>query len=103
MTASYALNAPLCKPAATTDVAKESYENQVFGYSRRRSSPSNIMSCDVCNYSRKVGGRLVTVGSDAHIAERVGLKFAQTLSLLRNIGFDAVYRYDNHKPIACKI
>ena len=49
------------------------------------------------------GGRLVTVGSDAHIAERVGLKFAQTLDLLRNIGFDAVYRYDNHKPIACRI
>lgn len=50
-----------------------------------------------------MGGRLVTVGSDAHIAERVGLKFAQTLDLLRNIGFDAVYRYDNHKPIACRI
>lgn len=74
-----------------------------LGKAAAEAVPAISCSCDVCNYSRKVGGRLVTVGSDAHIAERVGLKFAQTLSLLRNIGFDAVYRYDNHEPIACKI
>lgn len=99
MTASYALNAPLCKLAATTKAMKIKF----LGTAAAEAVPAISCSCDVCNYSRKVGGRLVTVGSDAHIAERVGLKFAQTLSLLRNIGFDAVYRYDNHKRIACKI
>lgn len=49
------------------------------------------------------GGRLVTIGSDAHVAERIGQKFTQTLALLRDIGFTATYRYDHRKPIACKI
>lgn len=46
----------------------------------------------------EMGGRLITIGSDAHIPQKVGNAFAQTKVLLRNIGFDSYCYYQKRQP-----
>ena len=41
-----------------------------------------------------MGGRLITLASDAHTADRVGNAFAETITMLKEIGFPAYYYYD---------
>ena len=45
-----------------------------------------------------MGGRLVTLGSDAHTPDRASVCFEEALACLREIGFDAVYYYQNRQP-----
>lgn len=47
---------------------------------------------------RDVGGELVTVGSDAHRPEHVGLGVGEAYELLRDVGFRYVAVYDRRKP-----
>lgn len=47
---------------------------------------------------RELGGRLVTIGSDAHAAPLVGEGFAQAAEALRRTGFDAYTVYRGRKP-----
>lgn len=47
---------------------------------------------------RSLGGEKVTVGSDAHRPEDVGLGMAQSLDLLRELGFRAVTVYRRREP-----
>jgi histidinol-phosphatase (PHP family) len=44
-------------------------------------------------YSRykALGGRYVTIGSDAHKAERLGYKFSEALDMIKEIGLTLVY------------
>ena len=48
---------------------------------------------------RKLGGYLVTVGSDAHIASRISFGFETALGTLRRLGFENAYYYKNRIPI----
>lgn len=50
-----------------------------------------------------LGGRLITVGSDAHKVTDLGKGINQTLHLLKNIGFKNYHYFENHKPIAVPI
>lgn len=43
---------------------------------------------------RELGGTVITVGSDAHRPEDVGSGFAETLSLIKEAGFDRIARYE---------
>lgn len=52
---------------------------------------------------RELGGRLVTIGSDAHAAALVGEGFAQAAEALRRSGFDAYTVYRNRKPFFISI
>lgn len=45
-----------------------------------------------------MGGRMITLGSDAHTADRLGNAFPETASLLKDIGFQGYYYYDQRKP-----
>ena len=45
------------------------------------------------------GGRLVTVGSDAHKAEDIAKGIAEGFTILQQAGFSAFAVYENHKPI----
>lgn len=47
---------------------------------------------------KDVGGELVTVGSDAHRPEHVGLGVQETYGLLRDAGFRYVAVYEKRKP-----
>lgn len=46
-----------------------------------------------------IGGRLITLGSDAHTPERLGNAFAETTDLLLEIGFPGYYHYEQRQPI----
>ena len=52
---------------------------------------------------RDMGGYLITLGSDAHTAEKAANGFNETLSLLKDLGFSHIYRYEKRTPIQCKI
>lgn len=45
------------------------------------------------------GGRLVTIGSDAHRPEDLGKGIAEGFAVLRQAGFTEFAVYENHKPI----
>ena len=52
---------------------------------------------------KEKGGRLITLGSDAHVSERVGNGFDKTIKLLKACGFDAYYYYEKRKAVRCQI
>ncbi len=52
---------------------------------------------------KKMGGHLITLGSDAHTKERVRNGFNQTLALLKSIGFDSLCYFENRQIKHCKI
>lgn len=50
-----------------------------------------------------LGGRLVTIGSDAHAPDMVGNNIAESYKTLKEIGFENVVYYEKRKPILVKI
>ena len=46
---------------------------------------------------RKLGGRLVSVGSDSHYAERIGFGIPQAYEIAREAGFDFVAKFNERK------
>ncbi len=52
---------------------------------------------------KKMGGYLITLGSDAHIPENVGCGFANAIQILKRNGFEKAYYYDQHEPIGFMI
>ena len=48
----------------------------------------------------EAGGRMITLGSDAHICGRMSNAFDSTAKLLRSIGFDRFYIFEKRKPKA---
>ncbi len=50
-----------------------------------------------------LGGTLVTVGSDAHVADHAAHAFDRALRCLKENGFENVYYYRNRHAIACAI
>ncbi len=51
----------------------------------------------LCMY-KELGGKMVTLGSDAHEEESVGENFSEAMSLLKMCGFDSFYYFENRKP-----
>lgn len=52
---------------------------------------------------RDMGGRLITLGSDAHISANLGNGFDEAIKLLKKYGFTGYYYYENRKSTECKI
>ena len=52
---------------------------------------------------RELGGRLLTIGSDAHTASRVGAGYEEAAEALRRCGFDAYTIFRDRKPVFFKI
>lgn len=50
-----------------------------------------------------LGGRLVTIGSDAHKVVDLGKGINKTLHLLKKIGFDNYYYFEKHNPVSVPI
>ena len=53
-------------------------------------------------YKQK-GGKLITLGSDAHTCKRVANEFENTLKLLLDCGFNSYFYYENRVPHKVKI
>lgn len=45
-----------------------------------------------------MGGRLITIGSDAHISANIGNGFYEAVKMLRDIGFKSYNYYEKRKP-----
>lgn len=45
-----------------------------------------------------IGGRLITLGSDAHVAQNASSNFKAAIEMLKRIGFDRVYYYQKRTP-----
>lgn len=52
----------------------------------------------VLPWYRQAGGELVTLGSDAHTADKFQTGFAEAKTLLRRSGFSQVALYQHHRP-----
>jgi len=50
-----------------------------------------------------MGGRLLTLGSDAHTAEGASADFAKAEEMLRKIGFSEVFYYQNRKAVPIEL
>jgi len=53
---------------------------------------------DVLKLYRKLGGEIVTIGSDSHSAETVGLEAGPALDYLREAGFHHLTVFDRRRP-----
>jgi len=51
----------------------------------------------------ELGGRIVTIGSDAHVPQQIGAYYHEALQMLREAGFKAICRFDKRKPIFMNI
>lgn len=62
--------------------------------------------CNFCNVQneqlfalyKEMGGKLITVGSDAHTATGIGTNFEAAATHLKKLGFETVCYYENRKP-----
>ncbi len=52
---------------------------------------------------RELGGRMVTVGSDAHSAFDVGAGLAEGVAVAKAAGFSEYYYFENRRPVALAI
>lgn len=52
---------------------------------------------------RDLGGKIITIGSDAHRPRDIGADFDQTYILLKKCGFNYITTYDKRRPILHKI
>ena len=55
-------------------------------------------SVDILKKYRDMGGYLITLGSDAHVAKNASLYFGEAIDALKKIGFKNIYYYKNRKP-----
>lgn len=58
---------------------------------------------EILKIYKKVGGYLITLGSDAHKFGRLANGFEQTAKLLKKVGFSDLYYYDCRIPIQYRI
>lgn len=53
---------------------------------------------DIIKLYRRLGGEIITVGSDSHAEEHVGCQIRYVYDELQKMGFDGVYTFDKMKP-----
>lgn len=51
----------------------------------------------ILSWYHEMGGRAVTVGSDAHYAEHVGANLTDAVALLRDVGFDSLCVFERRR------
>ena len=52
---------------------------------------------------KELGGKIITVGSDAHRPEQITFKFDVAYRMLKEAGFDEISLFREKKPIFVKI
>ena len=96
------------------DLTLADYEERVRAIFTEVAKTDHAMEVNVCRgkdiapwppllrWFRECGGRLVTVGSDAHRPEDVAKGIPQALDMVRAAGFDGVATFAGRKPILHK-
>lgn len=62
-----------------------------------------IPDIDLLERYKKLGGEIITVGSDAHSFEYIAYKFDVVYEMLKKAGFSYITTYDKRKPSFIKI
>jgi len=64
----------------------------------RQSPKEAFPGLDVVKLYRNMGGEILTIGSDAHMAEDVGRGLKEALDMAREAGFRHITVYNRRKP-----
>ena len=51
-------------------------------------------SREILELYHDMGGKIITIGSDAHNADRVGDRVMESQKILKEIGFNGIYTFD---------
>jgi histidinol-phosphatase (PHP family) len=71
----------------------------LFGIAHQMKNAEKVM-LDICRRFAQLGGRLCTIGSDAHRVERLGHCISSAIEIARDSGLTAVY-FKERKAIPC--
>ena len=94
---SYARYAPLIDPILETLVREgKCLEINTSALAAGLKEPNPCR--DIITRYHEMGGRRISVGSDAHTSERIAFGFGQVEELLRKTGFDSLTVYRRRKP-----
>lgn len=63
----------------------------------------HLPSPDILKLYYDMGGEIITLGSDSHVASTVGRHFDECIALLKEIGFNYISSFEAQKPIFHKI
>ena len=53
---------------------------------------------DILARYKEMGGELITIGSDAHVPEKIAGRFEETAEILQSLGFRYYAVYSDRKP-----
>lgn len=56
-------------------------------------------SVDILKLYRKLGGEIITIGSDSHKPEHLGMYIKEAKELLKSLGFPYFCTYEKMKPV----
>ncbi len=68
-------------------------------YGLKDTTPSR----DILKLYKKLGGKIITIGSDSHRKDHLGAYINEAKSILKQIGFDEYCTFDQMKPIFHKL
>lgn len=58
---------------------------------------------EILRWYKELGGQILTVGSDAHTVEDLGIGVANALDLAREAGFEAITLFEKREPRQLRI
>ena len=64
-----------------------------------RTTPSK----EILKLYKKLGGEIITIGSDAHKAQDIGYKYHDAVEIIRSYGFQYISTFENRKPAFVRI
>lgn len=71
-----------------------------FNTSYHRYGLSDTTPClDILKMYRELNGEIITIGSDSHNPEHLGMHILETHNLLKALGFKAFCTYENMRPV----
>ena len=62
-----------------------------------------LPSTDILKKYRRMGGYLITLGSDAHVAEEASVNFEAAKRHLKSLGFENIFYYKKRRSYQCKL
>lgn len=68
-----------------------------------KKSGSPMPHLDLIKKYRDLGGKMFTLGSDAHTVDVIGKDIDTAIYILKDLGYKSYYYYENHNPIEVKI
>ena len=62
-----------------------------------------LPTIEILKRYKELGGELLTFGSDSHNVNRIAEKYSLVVDVLKDLGFEYLFKYLAHKPIAVKL